>query len=234
MTTTTNTPPVTFMCSRAFLTTITLMLASTSVGKITLGLQNVVLPLRVDSEGHDDGFCWPHKCTAATTTSVLDAFSGICYGSSAGEFLFQSWASHRFLYHVFGVWYGVCFRVYSRQAYVPLGDGPGAHTKSALNGSSSHFIKSGAALCFSFHCAPDIPAVWWSIQLWGLSSHLIPPPSLHGGERFSFPGSAPPRDTPPKPVFGFKPSNSSVVITYQDVEFIHTWLAEHFIAWPHI
>ena len=43
---------------------------------------------------------WPHHC-ATTTASVPDAFSGLCQqcsGSSTGEFLFWSWASHQFVY----------------------------------------------------------------------------------------------------------------------------------------
>ena len=69
----------------------------------------------VDSEGHIKGFCQPHHNAAATTTSVLDIFSGICHlchRSSAGKFLFQSWASQWFLHHVL-VSYGVffCFQV---------------------------------------------------------------------------------------------------------------------------
>ena len=54
----------------------------------------------VDFKGHNEGFCWPHHYAAATTTSVPDAFLGICllcHWSSSGSFLFHSWASHQSL-----------------------------------------------------------------------------------------------------------------------------------------
>ena len=43
MTTTTNTPPVTVVCPGALLIMITVLLALTSVGQITLGQHDVVL-----------------------------------------------------------------------------------------------------------------------------------------------------------------------------------------------
>ena len=68
---------------------------------------------KVDFEGQNEGFCWPHQYAAATTSLVLDAFSGICqlcYRSSTCTFLFQSWVS---------LW----FLCYPWQAYVPHDNG---------------------------------------------------------------------------------------------------------------
>ena len=48
---------------------------------------------------------WPCLCATAST-SILDASSGLCqlcHGFSPGRFLFQSWASHHFVYYRFGV-----------------------------------------------------------------------------------------------------------------------------------
>ena len=54
---------------------------------------------------------WSWLCTTAAT-AIFDASSGLCqlcYGFSIGRFLFQSWASHCFVYFMFGVHSGVCF-----------------------------------------------------------------------------------------------------------------------------
>ena len=76
-----------------------------------------------------------------------------------------------------------------------------------------------------------IPSIWWCIQLLALSSHLIPPPSLNGGEQSSLPGCVQPSDmVDSESVMGFKPSDSGVVIRYQVYEFTCIWLSEHFIA----
>ena len=100
------------------------------------------------SEGHNEGLSLPHQYAVATTTLVLHAFSGIwqlCDGSFTGKFLFQSWGSQQFLWHVLvslmvfifcfqvamfpygdstiGVATPPPFRVYPWQAYVYPGDG---------------------------------------------------------------------------------------------------------------
>ena len=54
---------------------------------------------------------WPCLCAIAAT-SIFDASSGLCqlcYWFSTGRFLFQSWASHHFVYYMFGVHSDVCF-----------------------------------------------------------------------------------------------------------------------------
>ena len=54
---------------------------------------------------------WLCLCATAAN-SIFDASSGLCqlcYGFSTGRFLFQSWASHHFVYYMFGVHSGVCF-----------------------------------------------------------------------------------------------------------------------------
>ena len=68
---------------------------------------------KFDSQGHYKGLSWHHHYDAATA-SVPNAFSGICqiyHESSAGKFLFKSWASHQFLILCVGVCYRVCFLV---------------------------------------------------------------------------------------------------------------------------
>ena len=72
-------------------------------------------------------------------------------------------------------------------------------------------------------CPTAIPAISWVIQLLGLSSHLIPPPSLSGGEGSSFPHLAQSYDVVDfESVVGMKPGDSSVVIVYQVDEFTCT------------
>ena len=66
-------------------------------------------------------------------------------------------------------------------------------------------------------------------------SHLIPPPSLHGGKESSFPGLVPSDDTVnSESVVGVKPDDSGVVIGYQFNEFTHTWSAEWIVSHSHI
>ena len=68
-----------------------------------------------------------------------------------------------------------------------------------------------------------------------MESHLIPLPSLHDGERSSFPGLVPSDNTvDSESVMGIKPSDSCVVVGYQVDEFTHTWSAEQFVACSHI
>ena len=79
---TTTMPLVTVLCSRASPMTMTVTMASTSVGLAVLGQHDVLLP-------HSKGFCWPYHCAAAETTSVPDTFLGmcqLCHVSFSGEF----------------------------------------------------------------------------------------------------------------------------------------------------
>ena len=65
--------------------------------------------------------------------------------------------------------------------------------------------------------------------------HLIPLPSLHGGEGSSFQGYVPPDDTGnSKSVVGVKPHDSGVVIGYHIDEYTLIWSAGHSIAQSHI
>ena len=66
-------------------------------------------------------------------------------------------------------------------------------------------------------------------------SHPNPLPSLHGGERSSFPGLVPSDDTVDfESTMGVKPGDSGVVIGYQVEEFMCNWSAEWFVAHSHI
>ena len=64
-------------------------------------------------------------------------------------------------------------------------------------------------------------------------SHLIPPPSQHGGEASSFPGLVP-SDDMVNSVVGVKPGDSGMVIGYKVDEFTPTWSAEQFVSHSHI
>ena len=68
-----------------------------------------------------------------------------------------------------------------------------------------------------------------------MESHLIPLPSLHGGEGSSFPRLMPSDDVGnSESVMGVKPGDSGVVIGYQVDEFTCTWSAQRFVACSHI
>ena len=72
VTTTTSTPPVTVVCSRTMLIKTTATLAPCGPDNFRLvGCGSTTI---VDSWAHNEAFCWPHHYTAATTTSVPDAF----------------------------------------------------------------------------------------------------------------------------------------------------------------
>ena len=59
----------------------------------------------------------------------------------------------------------------------------------------------------------------------------IPPPSLHGGKGYSFPGLVPPNGTViTKLSVGIKPGDCGVIIGYQVDEFTHNWSVECFVA----
>ena len=69
----------------------------------------------------------------------------------------------------------------------------------------------------------------------GLGAWQRVTPSLHGGERSSFPGLVASDDTvDSESVMGIKPGDSGVVIGYQVDEFTCTWSAEWFVAHSHI
>ena len=76
----------------------------------------------------------------------------------------------------------------------------------------------------------------FAYSFWGLAeSHPVPPPSLHCGEGFSFPGLVPSNDIVVfESAVGIKPGDSGVVIGYQVDEFTHTWSAQQFVACCHI
>ena len=186
----------------------------------------------VDSERHSEWFCWPHKYVAATTTSVLDAFSGICHGSSTGKFLSLELRLPTILMSCVGICFGVSFLlsgshvvsisicrgsaivdcnitafcVYPCQAYMCLlvmVCGPHQEWTEWL---LLHCHELGRVSCCSSHCSlshSNNMVRHTALGAW--QSHLIPPPFLHGGEG-SFPGCTPPSGT-------FE-SRSCVVIRY--------------------
>ena len=66
-------------------------------------------------------------------------------------------------------------------------------------------------------------------------SHLIPLPSLHGGERSSVPGLVPSDDTvDSESMVDIKPGDSGVVIGYQVDEFNHVWSVAQVVAHTYI
>ena len=128
------------------------------------------------------------------------------------------------------------FRVYPWQAYVQPGNGhqltPGMHKMAA----SSTTLSRGSLmlLCLLFSSHPIYMVGEYSFG--GLAeSHLIPPPSLHGGEGCPFLGVFPSNDmVKSESAMGIKAGNFGVVIGYQVDEFTHTWSAEQFVAHCHI
>ena len=79
-------------------------------------------------------------------------------------------------------------------------------------------LQEGGVLCFS--ALLQLFQQYGGTYSLGEQSHPIPPPSLCGGERSSFPGLVPPSDmVNSKSMVGMLPGNSDVVIEYQVDEF---------------
>ena len=101
---------------------------------------------------------WPCLCATAAT-SFFDASSGLCqlcHGFSTGRFLFQNWASHHFVYFMFGICSGVCF----------LLSGAMLGAISTLGGSTVGVYTT--ATSWSLPVA-GIYATWW----WSLAPHQV-------------------------------------------------------------
>ena len=88
-------------------------------------------------------------------------------------------------------------------------------------------------LCLQFPSHPIYMVGHTALGAW--QSHPIPPPSLHGGKGFSFPGLVLSNDmVDSESVMDVKPGDSGLVIGYHVDAFTHTWSAEWFVAHSHI
>ena len=106
------------------------------------------------------------------------------------------------------------------------GPSPGMHCMTALSTTLSGEASTQSAVLKSFQLYGG------AYNFGGLAeSHIIPLPSLQGGEASSFPGLVSSNDTVnSESVMGIKPGDSSVIIMYQVDEYTHTWCAEQFFA----
>ena len=128
--------------------------------------------------------------TAAT--SVSDASSGLCqlcHGSPTCRFLFQSLASHHFIYVFVSVQvYASAFRCHTG-CYIHLWGlncwglhycshlelTHGRHMCNLVMAIGPHqectkwllppLLWVGGSFCYSISCPPAIPTIWWGIQL---------------------------------------------------------------------
>ena len=195
-----------------------------------------------DHEGDNKGCCWSCHCATAVT-SVLDDFSGLCHGSSSGEFSFSElslqpislwwswlWCLHsafRFFSNE-GSTTGVSppqpFGVYPWEAYVSPGTGPWL-TPGVYWVAASSTASSRGASCYWVSCLFTIQSIWLSMQLWSLAeSHLIPVPSLYGRDGSSFQGFFHLMTWLLWICGGTTLNHSSLVIGYQVDESTCTWL----------
>ena len=126
--------------------------------------------------------------------------------------------------------------VYPWQLYVQPGDGhwptPGMHRVVA----PSTILSRGESYAAPSAVPQPSHLYGGTYSFGGLAeSHLIPMPSLHGGEGSSFPGLVPSSDTVDSESAMFiKLGDSGEVIRYQVDEFACTWSAEQFVAHSHI
>ena len=128
------------------------------------------------------------------------------------------------------------FGVYPWQVCVQPGNGhwstPGMHRVAAPSATlgRGESAATHSAVSQPYHLFGGAYSLGASVE-----SHLIPLPSLHGEEGFSFPGLVPSDDVcNSESVMGIKRGDSGVVIGYQVDEFTHTWSAELFVAHSHI
>ena len=95
---------------------------------------------------------------------------------------------------------------------------------------------SGGALCYSVCCSQPSHLYGGAYSFGGLAeSHLIPLPSLNGGEGSSFPGLVPSSNIIDSEfVIGIKPGDSGVVIGYQVDEYSHVVCRAVCGSFPHL
>ena len=126
--------------------------------------------------------------------------------------------------------------VYPWQVYVQPGNGhwptPGIHRVAA----PSTTLSRGEPYATQSAVPQPSHLYGGAYSFGGLAeSHLIPPPSLHGGEGCSFSGLVPSIDmVNSESAMGIKPGDSGMVIGYQVDDFASTWSTEQFVAHSHI
>ena len=207
---------------------------------------------------------WPCLCATAAT-SIFDASSGLCqlcHGFSTGRFLFKV-ELPTILYIICLVSVLVsafcflvpCWMQYSALEVPLLGFAPlqplGGYLWQAyvqlINGHqptlTMHWVVAPSTALSKKEPSATQSAIPQPSHLYGgadsfgglAESHLIPPPSLHGGEGSSFLGLVPSDNMVYfESVIGIKPGDSGVVIRYQIDEFTGTWSAEQSVAHSHI
>ena len=110
--------------------------------------------MTVGPEGHNEGFCWPHHCATAATTTVPNTFSGICqlcHVLSSGEFSASDLSSNQFIMLYVSACHGVFFLLL------------GFHLAAILtNGSSTPGVCNTTTL-WSIPFAGIWASWWWSV-----------------------------------------------------------------------
>ena len=194
--------------------------------------------MTVDSKQHIEGFCWHQTCTTATA-SVLGVLclwvyllgaepptdSYVMYFVSVMVFAFRCPCGCMLICgaHILGLQHHNPFE-FTLGMHLCLLVMVHSPCWDAVSGCCFYCLDLEGASHYSSCFVPAILAIWWGIQLWTLvESHLVPPPSIHGGKGSTFAGSAPPNDMDDfESVVGVKLSDSGVVIRYQVDEFTHT------------
>ena len=127
------------------------------------------------------------------------------------------------------------FGAYPWQVYVQGGDGHWPTQGMQVAASSPALHRENLQLLNQLSPSNSNYMVGHA-ALGGLAeSHLIPPPSLYGGEGSSCQGLVHSSDTVnSESVVGIKPGDSGVVIGYQVDGFTHTWSPEWFVAHSHV
>ena len=199
---TTSTQPVMVVCSRESPITTTVLIAPSSVGLVALGKHDVVCHTTADPKGYNKEFCCPHHCSTAETTSVPDAFLGICQlcqGSSSGKFSLSELSlppiPDVLCWCLCGVCHGHQWGLNCRglQCLNPMEYNFTRHicllvmVCGPCHKCTEWFFFPLLWIVRSFmlviQLSPSHPYIWWGILLWGLAeSHPIPLPSLCGRE----------------------------------------------------
>ena len=154
ITATTTIQPLTVVCSRASLITMTVTMAPTSVHLTASDQLDLVLPpqlLHRDTMRGSFGLTTVPKQQLPQSEMPSQAYASYTMGPSLVSFLFQRWASHQFFMLYVGACYDICFLL------------SGSHVTAILINRSSTLGVWNAMMLLTIPLAGIYVSCWWSV-----------------------------------------------------------------------